>query len=123
MGKIRIAEIAGTATSTKDDTVSVGMVDPEGNVHTAILEPKARGQLLMALLANIPRDPNGFPLWFLQVGGLSRFQLGEAMGVHLMLQPGIGVPVVLHRKLAAHLVELIQTFDDPSTWTGPPPKH
>jgi hypothetical protein len=115
--KIVISELGG-AVSLPDGSISIGVKCGE-EVHTIEVTPKARGQLLLPLLASAGRDPFEPNSFRLKPVGLGRFQIREERGLSFLLAPDVALHVQLLKPLADHLLQQLQTWDDPSTWKAP----
>ncbi len=111
--KLTVTEIGG-ATWRDDGLLSLG-VKAGRKVHTIEFKPETTKELLMALIAS-PRDPLGRLSRRIQPNGVSRFQIEEYIGLSFLLAPQTGIHMVLHRQLANALQNLLETFDDSSTW-------
>ena len=117
--EISVNEISTSATSDDGEiTINCKVKD---ETYAIMFSGKAQEQLLLSLLASSPGDPAGPTARRIIPRGLSRFQLGEDVGISFLVTPGIGIHMVLKRPLAKALQDLLKTFDDPSTWdlTGP----
>ncbi len=117
MKKLSVNEIGGEVTSD-DGKLRIGCKVRERD-YTITFSQKAQEQLLLSLLASSRGDPYGPTARRIIPRGLSRFQLGEDVGLSFLVSPSIGIHLVLKRPLAKALQELLETFDDPSTWDQP----
>lgn len=79
------------------------------------LGPRAQGMLLQVLLGST-LDPLSVRARRFEPGGLSRFRIGDDVGLSFLLSREIALHFVLDRSVAAILKDLLVTFDDPSTW-------
>ncbi len=115
-----IFEIQSMPASTRlpDGTLSVA-VKCGDEVHSLLIPPEAQQQFWPHLLASRADDPFGAAAVRLKPKGLGRFQVNTDLGLSLMLQPGAAVHVVLAKPLADFLLELLQNWDDPKTWSIP----
>jgi hypothetical protein len=112
--KLKVNSIGGAATSD-DGQLSLGFKSGE-RTYTLQLSPQAQEQLTLALLASTAADPAGVAGRRIRPKGLGRFQLDNDVGISLLMNPMVAVHVVLARPLAEALLNLLSTFDDPSTW-------
>ncbi len=104
----------------ENGAVDLQVLDPNGNTMEITLSPLAADQALEALLSNPPlsaemKNPKHFV-----VKGLSRHKLADgSYGFALHLRVGQAIRIAIDPLLAEKLAELVQTFGDDSTWTGP----
>jgi hypothetical protein len=111
--KLRIDKIGGAV--TKDDgTINIAAVS-KGKVHTIEIATSAWEQFVFALLAS-SSDPSSATSKTIHPVGLGRFQTEENIGLSFYMAPNIALHLVLARPLANNLREVLDTFDDSSTW-------
>ena len=111
--KLTVTKIGGAAWRD-DGLLSLG-VNAGKTVHTLEFKPETIEALLVALISST-RDPLGPLSRRIQPRGVSRFQIDEYIGLSFLLGPQTGIHLVLHRQLAKALQNLLETFDDSSTW-------
>lgn len=98
-----------------DGVLALYLKTPGGETSSMRIDVRAQGLILQALLGST-LDPLRATSRHFPVAGLSRFRVDDDIGLSFLLSPQIGVHFVLDRSLAPVLKELIETFDDPTTW-------
>lgn len=119
--KMKITTVGGAATR-EDGTLSIGVEDSRGKVHTIEFSSSAQKNLLAALITSAPLDQAAqIPARRFRIAGLRRYRFPQGdLGVSFYLGPNAAIHLEFAQPLVAELQHLLATASDLSSSSDKP---